>query len=206
MGVPGKRSIIDVDTVMSPFAGLSIWLDVCGRTSKCQKCYLPIKSKEKRLCISSKAAQMGQGGGYIKTRKAFFHPDCFVAYLGGENPVHPEDSCMGCHAVLEDGKRHRGRITTLHLGMICEECKESPNWTLCGNCYFNVPKYKASAVLKQDEYTDLLRSNAKELCDECSSIYEIPTVKSDKARRRDERKAESERLDLVVMLTKKYMK
>jgi hypothetical protein len=211
MGTPGKRSIVDIDSIVSPFRGFEIYTDTCGRITKCKFCNLPIFKGEKRLAFAVRGVSGGTGGGTITRRVTYVHPSCMSAYV--EAPQTPpkiksgsggaswatDRSCIACGA--PDGS-HKSRINLWIYGRICEECSLSPAFRMCPNCLLWVPSHKISNVTSPDNGgSGGVRPTAKSSCDECAVVYGIETVKTQKTKKREELKIQNS----VDKIREKYL-
>lgn len=203
MGVPGKRSIIDTQSVLVPFNGLSVYMDTCGRVCKCRVCEGSIRSGEKRFVISlGTLQQTGVGGGRITNRKAFFHPECMSKYLDAPpSNLSPHLRCVECGG---DSATLRARISASHFSNLCHPCADSGSWDRCGNCAVLVPKYRISRMTNVVVDVWKVRSNCTKVCDDCQQCYDVATEKSEKTKKRNERKAEIEFLEAKQRILARY--
>src|SRR4051812_6980096 len=82
MGVKGKRSKEIPNAVLQLAPMVQLRVDICGRVSECRICNNPIKSGQKRICVSTRTgARKLNNGGIITGMDKFYHPDCWVGFI-----------------------------------------------------------------------------------------------------------------------------
>lgn len=186
-----------------------MYVDRCGRITKCRMCRTPIKAGESRFVIALDQSTPARGkyGGRIYRSKWFAHPTCITKYFdtftNSETSSDilwdvarllqtPLSSTYG-RPVMDCCTECEGTTNTLFPARIanqfppvkiCSSCVTKDGWRLCGACSMYVRKYEASLVV-----TTMFAVEAGEwACDRCVAGLDIMTTKRVEGRARRERK------------------